>query len=58
MFELFYSWINSPVHHINSWTQQWVAANREVELMVGKKCCALGWVVTNTVLSLKNEYAT
>lgn len=36
MFELFYSWINSPVHRMNSWMQLWVAANTEGGLMVGR----------------------
>lgn len=36
MFELFYSWINSPVQRVNSWMQLWVAANTEGSLMVGK----------------------
>lgn len=31
MFELFYSWINSPVHHINSWMQLWVAATQKAD---------------------------
>lgn len=36
MFEIFYSWIDSPVHHVNSWMQLWVAANTEGRLMLGK----------------------
>lgn len=51
MFELFYSWINSPVHHINSWMQLWVAANTEGRLMVGKNCLAMGWIDADAAVS-------